>query len=79
MFAGRRRGSEQRVLSGGSGLRKGEQQRLYILPALKRPQQTEQADLADKRFKDGCKGLKLAGIFFLPFLPFHQPQSGTLK
>lgn len=76
MFAGRRLGSEQRVLSGGSGLRKGEQQRLYILPALKRPQQTEQADIADKRFKDGCKGLKLAGIFFPSFFAFS---SATIR
>lgn len=64
MFAGRRLGSERLLLSGGCGLRKGEQQRLYILPALKRPQQTQQADLADKRFKGGCKGLKQAGNFF---------------
>lgn len=76
MFARRWLGSERWVLSGGSGLRKGEQQRLYILPTLKRPRQTDETDLADKRFKDGCKGLKQAGIFFSWFFSFS---SATIR
>lgn len=51
-------------------------QRLYILPTLKRPRQTDQTDLADKRFKDGCKGLKQAGIFFFAFFAFS---SATIR
>lgn len=42
MFTGRRLASERRVLSVSPASEKGEQQRLYILPALKR--QTAQAD-----------------------------------